>query len=444
MKLFGTDGIRGVSGQEPLTPESVERIGRAVGSLLWDRPEILGAEQGRKARRVLLLRDTRESGAWMEERLTAGLLSAGATVIRAGVLATPAASFLVRKHRLDLGVVISASHNPPEHNGVKFVSASGLKVSDEAERCIEEAVSSNRFPARPRGDDLRAPRWREDYIEFLRASGGSLSGLVIVVDEAHGAAGTTAAELFRSLGAKVVEMFGEPCGGKINVGCGAVAPERMAEQVRKTRAHAGVSFDGDADRAVFADETGRIVDGDQVLEMMANAIHPRVVVGTVLSNGALEAYLAKRGIQFVRTPVGDRYVVDAMLREGAELGGEPSGHTVFLEDLPTGDGQLTAVKVFARMKQSGRPLSELANLRLWPQRTLSVPVLHKPPLESLPMVQKALQEVKARLGTRGRVVLRYSGTEPVCRVMVEATAESLADSAARRLAASVREAVGVR
>jgi phosphoglucosamine mutase len=451
-QLFGTDGIRGVPGEYPLDDETLDRVGLALGEYLNSN----GASSGRSlsARpRVLIGRDTRESGPHLAERIARGLAAAGAEPISAGVLTTPGVAWLVNREGFAAGVVISASHNPYHDNGVKLISSTGMKFSDAVEAILErgilarhqalEATSGMQLHDNEKIDD--------DYLEGLREAvlpGAKLAGIKIVLDCANGAASKLAPRLFRSLGAEVVAMNDTPDGRNINAGCGSLHPELMQKRAVEAGAALGVAFDGDADRAIFSSASGRLVDGDGVLLVAgrylksAGKLKGDVIVGTTMANLGLERALEKSGLRLMRTAVGDRYVLEEMLRSGANLGGEQSGHILFLDDATTGDGMLTAVKIASIVSLCGPIDALVADLKIFPQQIVNVRVKQKPPLDSLPGVSRTLGEAEKALGNSGRVVLRYSGTEPLARVMVEAEQEDDVRQWTDALAEALRTAIG--
>ncbi len=441
-KLFGTDGVRGMPGQFPLDDATVYALGQAVGALV----------RARGGGRVLVGMDTRESSPRLAALVGAGLRDRGVEAVSAGVLPTPAVALLVRRLGFDAGVVVSASHNPFQDNGIKLVDRNGQKFPDESELELEAEVFRLKGSVPARVPPLAVePGLVELYLELLREKvpgGRPLDGLTLVLDCANGAASRLAPELFGSLGARVVALHCTPNGRNINAGCGSLHPTIVAGQVRGVAGALGVAFDGDADRAIFATPAGNIVDGDGVLYLAAQhmlaagTLRGGVVVGTLMSNLGLEHALVGLGLRLVRVPVGDRYVLEEMLRRGANLGGEPSGHVIFLDDGPTGDGLLTALKV-AHWVVEGGPLEvQLRGLRSCPQKLVSVAVREKPPLETLDGFQQRLREAEAALDGRGRVVVRYSGTEPVVRVMVEADDGAQAEFWAHRLADALEAAIG--
>jgi len=448
-QLFGTDGIRGLPGEFPLDDATLDRVGMALGEYVSSQKRTQGARA-----RVLIGRDTRESGPHIAERIARGLAAAGVEPLSAGVVTTPGVAWLVSREGFDAGVVISASHNPYHDNGVKLISAAGTKFPDAVEAEIERFILSAKEPAEARS----AVRLRDnekiddDYLDGLRAAvlpGANLAGMKIVMDCANGAASALAPRLFRALGAEVIAMGNTPDGRNINAGCGSLHPEAMQKRVAESGAAIGVAFDGDADRAIFASTSGRLVDGDGVLLVAgrylksAGVLKGEVIVGTTMANLGLERALEKSGLKLARTAVGDRYVLEEMQRIGANLGGEQSGHILFLDDATTGDGMLTAIKMASIIALAG-PLDELlADLKVFPQKIVNVKVKSKPPLETLPEVSRELIAAENALGKSGRVVLRYSGTEPLARVMVEAEHEDDVRRWTDSLANSLREAIGV-
>ncbi|HVN88086.1 MAG TPA: phosphoglucosamine mutase [Candidatus Binatia bacterium] len=425
-KLFGTDGIRGVANVEPMTAETALRLGRAAAHVF---------KRDARRHKIIIGKDTRISGYLLESALTSGMCSMGVDVLLVGPMPTPAIAFLTRSLRADAGVVISASHNPFQDNGIKFFAETGFKLPDEVEAEIEHFMADGLLDAfRPTAEGVGKAFRIDDalgrYNVFVKQGFPrelTLEGLRIAVDCAHGAAYRVAPEVLQELGAHVVALGVDPDGHNINRDCGALHPGRLQAAVRRERAHVGIALDGDADRCILVDETGDIVDGDEILGMLAddllaqNRLPQQTVVATVMSNLGLEIALRQRGARLVRVPVGDRYVVEEMRRTGCALGGEQSGHIVLLEYSTTGDGLLTALQVLAVLVKRGRPLSELRRIitRL-PQRLENVRVRERRELTSLPPVQQVIDRITASLGERGRVLVRYSGTEPLLRVMVEA------------------------
>ncbi|GBD43754.1 Phosphoglucosamine mutase [bacterium HR40] len=432
-RLFGTDGIRGKANRFPMTAEVALALGRAAGAIF---------RRGQPPHRVVIGKDTRLSGYMLEPALTAGFISAGMDVILVGPMPTPAVAFLTRSLRCDLGVVISASHNPFDDNGIKLFGPDGYKLSDDKEAEIEAAMAELGNDGQVAPEELGRARRFEDargrYIENLKASFPrelDLSGLRIVVDCANGAAYHIAPELFFELGAEVEAIGTHPDGFNINRGCGSTAPETLRERVLARGADLGIALDGDADRLVLVDEKGHFVDGDHMLALIAADWQARgrlsrpQVVATVMSNLGLERYLASRGLTLVRTRVGDRYVVETMRELGCNLGGEQSGHIVLGDYATTGDGLLAALQLLAVLRTSSRPLSELARVfEPVPQKLRNIRIDRPLDLE-LPALRAARAEAERLLGSRGRLLVRASGTEPVVRVMVEADDEALLDRA---------------
>jgi phosphoglucosamine mutase len=424
-KLFGTDGLRGRVNEYPMTPDIALRLGMAVGQKF---------RNGGRKHKVIIGKDTRLSGYVFETALTSGLCAIGLDVYLVGPMPTPAISFLTRNMRADLGVVISASHNPFHDNGIKFFDGSGFKLADELEDEIAALTLAESpawdFPAPDRvGRAKRIVDSWGRYTVYLKNTFPremNLNGLKIVLDCAHGAAYGGAPLVFEELGAEVFTLGVSPNGVNINEGCGSLHPEVMAAKVREVGADIGLALDGDADRLIVVDEQGKMLDGDQIMALCAQdmleqgALPGGTLVATVMSNMALEMFMKDQGGNLLRTPVGDRYVVEAMRREGAMLGGEQSGHLIFMEHSTTGDGTLAALQLLRIMCQKNRPLSLLAHLiEPFPQVMVNVLLARKVPFEDLPEVGKAVAAVEAELAGRGRVLLRYSGTEPKARVMVE-------------------------
>ena len=445
-KLFGTDGIRAVAGQYPLDAPTIHAIGVALAhSLSVTTP----------SPRVLLGMDTRESGSWIAATLTAGLISAGASVESAGVITTPAIAFLTRAHSFSAGVVISASHNPWQDNGIKVFGPDGYKLPDATELAIEEEIL-RRLESAGASSEKTAPPVNEadraEYIRFLRAAVPDLSldGRRIVIDCANGAASAVAPELFAGLGGEVIITHASPDGRNINENCGALHPEIVAGAVRHHNASMGITFDGDADRSLFADENGCVVNGDAVLLLAARDLQQRgllaksTVVATTMSNMGLEAALKRSGIQMLRAPVGDKYVLEQMQAIGAALGGEQSGHIIFSGRSTTGDGLLTALLLLDIIHRSGKPLADLvADLKVFPQVIVNVKVREKKPLDTIPTVVAAIAAAELELADSGRVVIRYSGTEALARVMIEAESEPLMRHHAETIASAIRAELGL-
>jgi len=439
-RYFGTDGIRGTVGEHPMTVDFALHLASAAA-------RVLAPEGGT----VLIGKDTRLSGYMFESALEAGFVAAGVNVQLIGPLPTPGIAYMTRRFNCDFGVVISASHNPYDDNGIKFFDASGGKLSDELEERIEAELAQPPITqiSRSLGRATRVDRSRTLYQEFCAATieaGIDLSGMKIVVDCANGAAYKVGPRVLADLGAEIVPIGCSPNGRNINDGCGSTAPDLLQLTVPGVRAHVGLALDGDGDRLVMVDHLGRIVDGDQLLYVIARArkeagILKGPVVGTVMSNLGLEVALREAGIEFMRAPVGDRYVL-AMLRDsGGTLGGETSGHILCLDKTTTGDGLVSALQVLSVMKKTGRSLAELSSgMRKFPQVLLNVKVAKRFDPSTVPSVQEAVQKIEKRMGGDGRVVLRASGTEPVIRVMVEGKGEAATKAAATELAEVVRAA----
>ena len=445
-KYFGTDGVRGRVGQSPITPDFVMRLGYAAGRVLLGRAGMLDGERPS----VLIGKDTRLSGYMLESALEAGFSAAGVDVCLVGPIPTPAVAYLTRALRLQAGIVISASHNPYYDNGIKFFSAQGNKLPDDVELAIEECIDQpmNCVPAADLGRARRIEDARGRYIEFCKSTFPNdldLRGLKIVVDCAHGAAYQTAPDVFHELGAEIVEIGSRPNGLNINDGFGATSPKALCEAVLAHGADLGVALDGDADRLQMVDARGQLYDGDQLLYAIvrSRASHGRVkgVVGTLMTNLALEHALAKMDVPFARAAVGDRYVVEMLHDRGWLFGGENSGHILTLDRHTTGDGTVAALQVLAALRESDGDLeSLLGGLHLYPQKLINVPIVKGFPWQDDTSIQGALAAVECRMSGRGRVLLRASGTEPLLRVMVEGEDAREVLAAAEDLATVVREA----
>jgi len=437
-RYFGTDGIRGRAGETPITAEFAEKLGRALVRVL-----------GKKKPVIAIGRDTRESGPMLEEALARGMASAGGEVRLLGVLPTPGVAAFVVANRLDAGAVISASHNPAHDNGIKFFSGDGFKLPDATELAIEQQLEG---PATDGAGavaafDHAARQYVAHALQSLPA-GLSLHGLKVAVDCANGAAFETTPAALRALGAEVHVFHATPDGSNINASCGSTVSHEISRLVKETGAQVGLSHDGDADRLLLCDETGDPLDGDELLAMAAldllrrGELAGQTVVATVMSNLGLDEAIEQAGGKVIRTAVGDRYVLEAMRGGGFILGGEQSGHMIFLRHGTTGDGLVSALQIFRLMAESGKPLSELRQvLRKYPQAQRAVAVKSKPPLESVPAIQAAMTAAKQALAPRGRILVRYSGTEPKLRILLEGRDAGLLETHADRIADAVRQSL---
>jgi len=424
-KLFGTDGVRGVANIYPMTAEVALQLGRALAYVIRTSP-------GKDS--IVVGKDTRLSGYLLEYAITAGICSMGVDVLLLGPLPTPGIAFITSSMRADAGVVISASHNPYQDNGIKFFNGDGFKLPDEIEAHIEKlmtdpGVEEARPTATEIGQAFRIEDAKGRYISFLKSTFPKemdLDGMKIVLDCAHGATYKVAPEVFEELGADLITVGVRPNGKNINYKCGSTYPEVTAKLVKRHKADLGIAFDGDGDRVIMVDHQGQVVDGDHIMAVCAQDLHRRgklrrkTVVGTVMSNLGLEVALKNAGCRLLRAPVGDRYVVEAMLRGGYNLGGEQSGHLVFLDHTTTGDGILTALQLLAVMLREDKPLADLARIMEdFPQILINLRVKERRDLTTIPAARQALQAAEKRLGDKGRLLVRYSGTEPLLRVMVE-------------------------
>lgn len=464
-KLFGTDGIRGLANQFPMTGEIAMAVGRAVAFVLRDNPTAVvrssipvglkPLESPKPVRRAKIVvgKDTRLSGYMIEQALASGVCSMGADVILIGPLPTPGVAFVTQSMRADAGIMISASHNPYADNGIKIFSADGYKLPDDIEAEIERLVFSKDMDLNRPTADLVGKAYRIDdvhgrYIVFLKSlfpRDLDLLGLRIVLDCANGAAYKVAPLVFEELGAEVIKTGVHPDGLNINDKCGALHPEAIAASAVKYRADIGISLDGDGDRCILSDENGEIVDGDQIIGLCAlemareKNLRKNTVVTTPMSNYGLELTLREHGISMVRAQVGDRYVVDTMRKNGLNLGGEQSGHLVFLDQSTTGDGIVAALKVLEAMRRTGKTLSELKRaVRLFPQVREDIRVSRKEPFEKFPEITKAIDAAQAALKDKGRVFVRYSGTEALARVMVEGEDHAQIQALARGIAELIK------
>ncbi len=447
-KLFGTDGVRGVANLEPMTGETMLKLGRIVAYAFKGR---VGHHQ------IVIGKDTRLSGYMLQSALLSGICSMGVDVLLVGPMPSPGVAFLTRSLRADAGVMISASHNPYQDNGIKFFSHDGFKLSDELESRIEELLLSNEIEhLRPTANEIGKAFRVEDadgrYIEFVKRSlprDMDFQGMKVILDCAHGAGYSVFPRLVRELGAQVHVIGDEPDGTNINAGYGALCPERLQEAVRAHRGDIGIALDGDADRAVFVTEQGEVVNGDQALGVFAldllrcGRLNHDTVVGTTMSNFGFELAMKKAGIRLVRTSVGDRYILDRMLADGYNLGGEPSGHVVFLDYGTTGDGLVSGLQMLKLVKRSGSPLSELTKgIDVVPQVLLGVKVDRKSDLGSVPELQRAIRSGEERLNGTGRILVRHSGTESLIRIMVEGQDNSKIREIADELAGVVKATIG--
>ncbi|NWK55378.1 phosphoglucosamine mutase [Verrucomicrobiaceae bacterium N1E253] len=444
-QLFGTDGIRGIANQWPITPEVALRIGRAVARVL--------DTNGHRRHKVVIGKDTRLSGYMLETAITSGLVSEGSTVLLTGPAPTPAVAHLTRSMSCDAGIMLTASHNPYQDNGIKIFGPDGYKLSDALELEIEKLILGEELP-HPENDLGKAIRIDDAmgrYIEFTKNAVGanSLRGLKIVIDCANGAGYYVGPLIFEELGAEVIKLSTRPDGQNINENCGALHPENAAAAVKQHGAHVGICFDGDADRVIFCDETGSVVDGDRVLCLCAKALHAQgklrgnTLVATVMSNLGLRDALSQDGITLETTGVGDRLVLERMREKGYNLGGENSGHIIYSDHATTGDGIMSALMLLAMMRESGSALSELADcMDIYPQVLLGLDVQEKPPIESIPEVHKAIQEAETRFADKGRVLVRYSGTERKIRVLTECSDAELAKTQAELIANAIQNTIG--
>ena len=439
-KLFGTDGVRGVANEYPMTSEMAMNIGRATAHLF---------KQKGHAPKIIIGKDTRLSGYMLENALVSGICSMGVNAILVGVIPTPGIAYLTGSMRADAGIVISASHNPFQDNGIKIFGGEGFKLPDDTEAAIEDLIFANNLHAlHPSPTELGKAYRMEDargrYIVFLKHTFPrkyTLEGTKIVLDCSHGATYRVAPETFFELGAEVSTLFNEPNGKNINLHCGSQHPDALAEEVLKTKADVGFAFDGDGDRLIAVDETGTVLTGDQVLAICAGVLKKEgklsnnLVVRTVMSNIGLSITLESLQIDSIMTKVGDRYVLEEMQARGAALGGEDSGHLIFLQHHTTGDGIITALQVAAAMKKEQKPLSELAKImKVFPQALINVTVKSRPEIETVPAITSVIHDVESKLGNRGRVLVRYSGTQNMCRVMVEGPSQEETGSYCRKIA----------
>lgn len=444
-QLFGTDGIRGIANQWPITPEVALRIGRAVARVLQS--------DGHKRHKVVIGKDTRLSGYMLETAITSGLVSEGSHVLLTGPAPTPAVAHLTRSMGCDAGIMLTASHNPYQDNGIKIFGRDGFKLSDELELEIEKMILLDELP-QPEGDLGKAIRIDDAmgrYIEFTKNAAGanSLRGLKVVVDCAHGAGYYVGPLIFQELGAEVIKLSVHPDGRNINEGVGALHPERAANAVIEHGAHVGICLDGDADRVIFCDEKGTVIDGDRVLCLCAKALKGQgklkgdTLVATVMSNLGLRDALEKDGITLETTGVGDRLVIERMREKDYNLGGENSGHIIYSDHATTGDGIMSALMVLSMMREQGVSMSALADcMDIYPQVLLGLDVKEKPPIEEVPEIHNAVQVAEAAFSNKGRVLVRYSGTERKIRVLTECSDSELAQTQADLIAAAIKATIG--
>ncbi|MFH1829360.1 MAG: phosphoglucosamine mutase [Pseudomonadota bacterium] len=446
--IFGTDGVRGRANCSPMDPDMALSLGRAIASLF---------ENGSHKHRIVIGKDTRLSGYMIETALASGICSMGADVMLVGPLPTPGIAFIARSMRADAGVVISASHNPYDDNGIKFFDKDGFKLPDQLELRMEEFIKNEMSKAqKPTGDIIGRAHRIDDasgrYIQFLKDGFPyrlTLEGMRLVVDCANGAGYKVAPEVFAELGAEVIELGTRPDGININKECGSLNPERMCELVRKVGANAGIALDGDADRVIMCDEKGDVVDGDVIMALAAKDMMSRgklkknTLVATIMSNLALDRTMHDLGISVVRTKVGDRYVISTMRDGGFNLGGEQSGHLIFLDCNTTGDGIMGGLKILAIMLREAKPLSELARIfEPYPQVRVDVEVLRKCAFDEIPEIARAIELYKGELGNEGRLIVRYSGTENIARVMVEGERADRIGTMAKDMAGLIRTHLG--
>ncbi len=443
-RIFGTDGVRGTANEHPMTAEIALRLGQAAAHIF---------RRDESRHQIVIGKDTRLSGYMIENALVAGITSMGVDVLLIGPLPTPGVAYITRSLRADAGIVITASHNPFEDNGIKFFRNDGYKLDDEVERQIEDLVASReleRFHAKASevGKAFRIDDALGRYVEFVKKAfpgGAELEGLIVAVDAANGAAYKSTPCVLRELGAKIHVFNNAPDGLNINRDCGSMHPEEISRRVKETRAHVGIAHDGDADRLLLCDETGEILDGDEILAIAGTdclargQLRQNTLVATIMSNLGLDECIAQWGGRVVRTKVGDRYVIEEMRRNGYNLGGEQSGHIIFGDYTTTGDGIISALQILRAMIESGKPLSELRRvMHRYPQKQINVIVRERKPLDNLPRIQAALGDAERQLGNTGRVLLRYSGTEPKIRLLLESRDGAHLEG----IAASIAEAIG--
>jgi len=443
-RLFGTDGIRAVAGQSPLDYSSVCALGKALTSLL---------KEEKLEPRVIIGRDTRESGEWLEQALFQGINEGQGEAVSAGIIPTSAVSFLTKKYSFSAGIVISASHNSYQDNGVKIFSSKGIKISDAWERKLEKAVTE--APQNVTRENIKiTPQSSlgQDYMDSLKSRFSHVNlkrRIKVVLDCSNGASSFLASQVFLDLGFEVIPIANTPDGKNINANCGSLYPQNLARIVVESKADIGIAYDGDADRAIWVDEKGRILNGDHTLFVLSRFMKEKghlksdYVIATTMSNMGLEKAVEKLDLKLLRTQVGDKYVLEEMMKLNANLGGEQSGHTIFLDDCPTGDGILTSLKMLEVMAVSNLPLSKLVeDLEEFPQLLLNVPVRKKIKLDQFPEIINAKEEIEKRLGDSGRLNVRYSGTEPVARIMIEGQDRGEIENYARQMASVISKHLG--
>lgn len=447
-KLFGTDGIRGVANQEPMTPETVLRLGKAIARFFL--------KDNGKRHSIVIGKDTRLSGYLLETALTSGIVSMGVDVLLVGPMPTPAIAHLIKSLNADAGIVLSASHNPAEHNGIKIFDSEGYKLSDDAEMKIERLfylteLNNQHIKGNRVGKACRINDADGRYIEFAKNSIGnrSLEGMKVVLDCANGAAYRVAPMIFSELGAEVITLNNCPDGLNINLNCGALYPEEVQKKVKESNADIGIALDGDADRVIVCDEKGCIVDGDHIMAIIASDLKERgmlkdnTVVATVMSNKGFENAMKEKGITVVRTKVGDRYVIDEIRKLGANFGGEQSGHIIFGNYTTTGDGIIAVLQLMSVMEDSGKKLSQLSSvMKSFPQILVNVEVKIKKPFEDMPRIKRKIKEIEESLNEKGRILVRYSGTENIVRIMIEGQNKKEIERMANEIASAIKKEIG--
>ncbi len=453
-KLFGTDGVRGVANVDPVTAETALRLGRAAAHIFRSRSPVA---KGHGRHKIVIGKDTRLSGYMLENAIASGILSMGVDVLLIGPLPTPGVAYITRSLRADAGIVLTASHNPYEDNGIKFFRDDGYKLDDAIEKQIEDLVFSGAIESiRPTAEEIGKAMRIEDalgrYVEFAKAAfpkGMTLEGLRVIVDVGNGATYKSTPCVLRELGADVTVLNSSPDGTNINKGCGSTYPEVICNAVREHGADVGIAHDGDGDRAQLCDENGVLVDGDDILAITAldwmsrGELKQKTLVATVMSNLGLDFTIRNAGGQVVRTQVGDRYVIERMLKDDCNVGGEQSGHLIFRDFGTTGDGIVSALQVLRIIRETGKPLSQLREVvTKFPQVVINVKVKEKPEWETMPDVLQLVKETEAKLGKDGRVLLRYSGTEPKARLLIEGRDGNQIRAMADKIAAGIREKIG--